>query len=184
MHNMLNTHQLCYSKVYPQVMTSRKTLECWTHSRFRACAEFINISGKVIPGVPGMTLPLAQLKESFFAFVCVCVSPVCVCFGRVWRSSPSGGVVCQVFTEYARACAHADSPLNDWREHIPQCGMSAPLAHSVTHSLPSPVPRSNTPKACASSFTWSIHVLEYPFNTCVRNMPENDIYTPLHYKPV
>uniref|UniRef100_A0A8C2WKQ8 Otogelin n=1 Tax=Cyclopterus lumpus TaxID=8103 RepID=A0A8C2WKQ8_CYCLU len=33
-----------------------------------------------------------------------------------------GDAVCQVFSEYARACAHAGHPLHDWRRHIPQCG--------------------------------------------------------------
>uniref|UniRef100_A0A3P9KE54 Otogelin n=1 Tax=Oryzias latipes TaxID=8090 RepID=A0A3P9KE54_ORYLA len=33
----------------------------------------------------------------------------------------SGDVVCQVLSEYARACAHADHPLLDWRRDIPQC---------------------------------------------------------------
>uniref|UniRef100_A0A672GQ44 Otogelin n=1 Tax=Salarias fasciatus TaxID=181472 RepID=A0A672GQ44_SALFA len=38
-----------------------------------------------------------------------------------------GDVVCQVFSEYARACAHADHPLHDWRQHIPQCVKQCPL---------------------------------------------------------
>uniref|UniRef100_A0A8D3CQY1 Otogelin n=1 Tax=Scophthalmus maximus TaxID=52904 RepID=A0A8D3CQY1_SCOMX len=33
----------------------------------------------------------------------------------------TGDVMCRVFSEYARACAHADRPLHDWRLHIPQC---------------------------------------------------------------
>ncbi|XP_031673109.1 otogelin-like [Oncorhynchus kisutch] len=41
-------------------------------------------------------------------------------------SGPNGDVVCQVFTEYARVCAHADHPLTDWRTHIPQCAMPCP----------------------------------------------------------
>uniref|UniRef100_A0A6Q2ZQM3 Otogelin n=1 Tax=Esox lucius TaxID=8010 RepID=A0A6Q2ZQM3_ESOLU len=37
--------------------------------------------------------------------------------------------VCQVLTEYARACAHADHPLLDWRTHIPQCVCPAELQY-------------------------------------------------------
>uniref|UniRef100_A0A3Q2WWE7 Otogelin n=1 Tax=Haplochromis burtoni TaxID=8153 RepID=A0A3Q2WWE7_HAPBU len=44
------------------------------------------------------------------------------CSNDLCMSDPNGDVVCQVFTEYARACAHADHPLHEWRQHIPQCG--------------------------------------------------------------
>ncbi|XP_076584321.1 otogelin [Chaetodon auriga] len=43
------------------------------------------------------------------------------CSNDLCMSGPSGDVVCQVFSEYARACAHADHPLHDWRQHIPHC---------------------------------------------------------------
>uniref|UniRef100_A0A3P8PA52 Otogelin n=1 Tax=Astatotilapia calliptera TaxID=8154 RepID=A0A3P8PA52_ASTCA len=43
------------------------------------------------------------------------------CSNDLCMSDPNGDVVCQVFTEYARACAHADHPLHEWRQHIPQC---------------------------------------------------------------
>ncbi|MEQ2216706.1 hypothetical protein XENOCAPTIV_020938, partial [Xenoophorus captivus] len=43
------------------------------------------------------------------------------CSNDLCMSGPSGDVVCQVFSEYARACAHADHPLHNWRQHIPQC---------------------------------------------------------------
>uniref|UniRef100_A0A8C1G9J5 Otogelin n=1 Tax=Cyprinus carpio TaxID=7962 RepID=A0A8C1G9J5_CYPCA len=36
-------------------------------------------------------------------------------------SGPNGDNVCQVFTEYARACAHAGHPLHNWRSHFPVC---------------------------------------------------------------
>ncbi|TNN42101.1 Otogelin [Liparis tanakae] len=42
------------------------------------------------------------------------------------QSGPRGEEVCQVFGEYARACAHADHPLHDWRRHIPQCEKQCP----------------------------------------------------------
>ncbi|KAF6733553.1 Otogelin, partial [Oryzias melastigma] len=42
-------------------------------------------------------------------------------------SGPSGDVVCQVLSEYARACAHADHPLHDWRRDIPQCVKQCPV---------------------------------------------------------
>uniref|UniRef100_A0A3B4YDQ7 Otogelin n=1 Tax=Seriola lalandi dorsalis TaxID=1841481 RepID=A0A3B4YDQ7_SERLL len=44
------------------------------------------------------------------------------CSNDLCMSGPNGDVVCQVFSEYARACAHADHPLHDWRQRIPQCG--------------------------------------------------------------
>ncbi|XP_061590678.1 otogelin [Cololabis saira] len=49
------------------------------------------------------------------------------CSNDLCMSGPSGDVVCQVFSEYARACAHADHPLHDWRRHIPQCVKPCPL---------------------------------------------------------
>lgn len=51
---------------------------------------------------------------------------VLLCLFLRWRSGPNGDVVCQVFSEYARACAHADHPLHDWRQHIPHCGTFFP----------------------------------------------------------
>ncbi|KAI3377328.1 hypothetical protein L3Q82_008531, partial [Scortum barcoo] len=49
------------------------------------------------------------------------------CSNDLCMSGPSGDVVCQVFSEYARACAHADHPLHDWRQHIPHCAKQCPL---------------------------------------------------------
>ncbi|XP_040899174.1 otogelin [Toxotes jaculatrix] len=49
------------------------------------------------------------------------------CSNDLCMSGPNGDVVCQVFSEYARACAHADHPLHDWRQHIPQCAKQCPL---------------------------------------------------------
>ncbi|XP_035991595.1 LOW QUALITY PROTEIN: otogelin [Fundulus heteroclitus] len=49
------------------------------------------------------------------------------CSNDLCMSGPSGDVVCQVFSEYARACAHADHPLHNWRQHIPQCVKRCPL---------------------------------------------------------
>ncbi|XP_038123894.1 otogelin [Cyprinodon tularosa] len=49
------------------------------------------------------------------------------CSNDLCMSGPSGDVVCQVFSEYARACAHADHPLHNWRQHIPQCVKQCPL---------------------------------------------------------
>uniref|UniRef100_M4A5S4 Otogelin n=1 Tax=Xiphophorus maculatus TaxID=8083 RepID=M4A5S4_XIPMA len=42
------------------------------------------------------------------------------CSNDLCMSGPSGDVVCQVFSEYARACAHADHPLHNWRQ-LKQC---------------------------------------------------------------
>ncbi|CAL8243638.1 unnamed protein product [Lota lota] len=71
----------------------------------------------------------ATLLEEPFLSCHAFVSPLpymASCSNDLCLSNPSGDVVCQVFTEYARACAHADSPLNDWREHIPQCAKQCP----------------------------------------------------------
>ncbi|XP_060900124.1 otogelin [Labrus mixtus] len=48
------------------------------------------------------------------------------CSNDLCMSGPNGEVVCQVFSEYARACAHADHPLHGWRQHIPQCAKQCP----------------------------------------------------------
>ncbi|KAM3625541.1 uncharacterized protein V6R79_013741 [Siganus canaliculatus] len=48
------------------------------------------------------------------------------CSNDLCMSGPDGDVVCQVFSEYARACAHADHPLHDWRQHIPHCEKQCP----------------------------------------------------------
>ena len=61
---------------------------------------------------------------------------VFLCLLLCWRSGPSGDVVCQVFSEYARACAHADHPLHDWRQHIPPCGTFFQVFVTVCHGGP------------------------------------------------
>ncbi|KAJ7994558.1 hypothetical protein DPEC_G00250710 [Dallia pectoralis] len=48
------------------------------------------------------------------------------CSNDLCLSGPSGNEVCQVLTEYARSCAHADHPLLDWRTRIPQCAVACP----------------------------------------------------------
>ncbi|XP_030649228.1 otogelin [Chanos chanos] len=48
------------------------------------------------------------------------------CSNDLCQSGPNGDAVCQVFAEYARACAHAEQPLHDWREQIPGCGVQCP----------------------------------------------------------
>ncbi|XP_019722789.1 otogelin [Hippocampus comes] len=48
------------------------------------------------------------------------------CFNDICLSGPTDDAVCQVFTEYSRACAHADHPLSSWRDHIPQCVKECP----------------------------------------------------------
>uniref|UniRef100_G3PZ77 Otogelin n=1 Tax=Gasterosteus aculeatus TaxID=69293 RepID=G3PZ77_GASAC len=48
------------------------------------------------------------------------------CSNDLCMSGPEGDVVCQVLSEYARACAHADHPLHGWRQHFPQCARSCP----------------------------------------------------------
>uniref|UniRef100_A0A3Q1IUV9 Uncharacterized protein n=1 Tax=Anabas testudineus TaxID=64144 RepID=A0A3Q1IUV9_ANATE len=90
------------------------------------------------PMVPsGFSSPCAEVEASKVEEVCSMlldppfqschdfVSPLSYmasCSNDLCRSGPNGDVVCQVFSEYARACAHADHPLHDWRQRIPQCG--------------------------------------------------------------
>ncbi|XP_073764936.1 otogelin isoform X2 [Danio rerio] len=54
-----------------------------------------------------------------YSYMASCSNDLCL-------SGPNGAVVCQVFTEYARACAHADHPLHDWRTHFPVCNVDCP----------------------------------------------------------
>ncbi|XP_067105524.1 otogelin [Osmerus mordax] len=68
----------------------------------------------------------AMLLEEPFKTCHEFVSPMSYmssCSNDLCQSGPNGDVVCQVFTEYARACAHADHPLHRWRAHIPQCAV-------------------------------------------------------------
>ncbi|XP_068596445.1 otogelin [Brachionichthys hirsutus] len=60
----------------------------------------------------------------------VLVSPLSFmasCSNDLCMSGVEADVVCQVFGEYARACAHADHPLQDWRRHVPHCEKQCPL---------------------------------------------------------
>uniref|UniRef100_A0A8C0Y8X1 Otogelin n=1 Tax=Cyprinus carpio carpio TaxID=630221 RepID=A0A8C0Y8X1_CYPCA len=68
------------------------------------------------------------LKEPFqschefvspYSYMASCSNDLCL-------SGPSGDNVCQVFTEYARACAHAGHPLHNWRSHFPVCSVDCP----------------------------------------------------------
>ncbi|CAG5849011.1 unnamed protein product [Menidia menidia] len=49
------------------------------------------------------------------------------CSNDLCSSGPGGEVLCQVFSEYARACAHADHPLHGWRGQVPHCEKPCPL---------------------------------------------------------
>ncbi|XP_076003159.1 otogelin [Genypterus blacodes] len=71
----------------------------------------------------------AMLLEAPFHSCHDFVSPLSYmasCSNDLCKSGPNGDVVCQVFSEYARACAHADHPLHDWRRHIPRCEVPCP----------------------------------------------------------
>ncbi|XP_026866300.2 otogelin [Electrophorus electricus] len=69
------------------------------------------------------------LKEPFkschqfvspYSYMASCSNDLCL-------SGPNGEVVCQVFMEYARVCAHAGHPLHNWRARFPVCGIECPL---------------------------------------------------------
>ncbi|KAK7929826.1 hypothetical protein WMY93_006221 [Mugilogobius chulae] len=44
------------------------------------------------------------------------------CSNDLCLSGPVDEMLCLVLSEYARACAHADHPLNQWRQAFPLCG--------------------------------------------------------------
>ncbi|XP_034155631.2 otogelin [Pangasianodon hypophthalmus] len=54
-----------------------------------------------------------------YSYMASCSNDLCL-------SGSSGDMVCQVFTEYTRACAHAGHPLHNWRTHFPLCGIECP----------------------------------------------------------
>ncbi|XP_041075203.1 otogelin-like [Polyodon spathula] len=51
-----------------------------------------------------------------FPFMASCSNDLCI-------AGPDNQVLCQALTEYARACAHAEHPLHDWRAVIPMCAV-------------------------------------------------------------
>ncbi|MGH0122627.1 UNVERIFIED_CONTAM: hypothetical protein FKN15_029056 [Acipenser sinensis] len=51
-----------------------------------------------------------------FPFMASCSNDLCI-------AGPDNQVLCQALTEYARACAHAERPLYDWRAAIPMCAV-------------------------------------------------------------
>ncbi|MBN3324021.1 OTOG protein, partial [Atractosteus spatula] len=53
-----------------------------------------------------------------FPFMASCFNDLCI-------TGPNANdeVLCQTLAEYARACAHSDHPLHDWRAQIPQCAV-------------------------------------------------------------
>ncbi|XP_058857767.1 otogelin-like [Acipenser ruthenus] len=51
-----------------------------------------------------------------FPFMASCSNDLCI-------AGPDNQVLCQALTEYARACAHAEHPLYDWRAAIPMCAV-------------------------------------------------------------
>ncbi|XP_037548538.1 otogelin [Nematolebias whitei] len=73
------------------------------------------------------------------------------CSNDLCRSGPSSNVVCQVFSEYARACAHADHPLHDWREHVPLCVKQCPLELQYRECISCCPESCNLERACIDS---------------------------------
>uniref|UniRef100_W5M269 Otogelin n=1 Tax=Lepisosteus oculatus TaxID=7918 RepID=W5M269_LEPOC len=53
-----------------------------------------------------------------FPFMASCFNDLCIT-----GPNASDEVLCQTLAEYARACAHSDHPLHDWRAQIPQCAV-------------------------------------------------------------
>ncbi|XP_060714805.1 otogelin [Tachysurus vachellii] len=54
-----------------------------------------------------------------YSYMASCSNDICL-------SGSSGDIVCHVFTEYTRACAHAGHPLHNWRAHFPMCRIECP----------------------------------------------------------
>ncbi|KAM7405723.1 hypothetical protein PAMP_000150 [Pampus punctatissimus] len=73
------------------------------------------------------------------------------CSNDLCMSGPSGDVVCQVFSEYARACAHADHPLHDWRRRIPQCAKQCPLGLHYMECISCCPASCNSERTCIDS---------------------------------
>uniref|UniRef100_A0A8C9VDF4 Otogelin n=1 Tax=Scleropages formosus TaxID=113540 RepID=A0A8C9VDF4_SCLFO len=48
------------------------------------------------------------------------------CSNDLCLLGPNDEAVCRALTEYARACGHAEHPLQGWREHIRRCVVSCP----------------------------------------------------------
>uniref|UniRef100_A0A8B9JBM9 Otogelin n=1 Tax=Astyanax mexicanus TaxID=7994 RepID=A0A8B9JBM9_ASTMX len=93
------------------------------------------------------------LKEPFkschefvspYSYMASCSNDLCL-------SGPNGDVVCQVFTEYARACAHADHPLNKWRTHVPVCGVECPAELQYRECIPCCPVHCRTEQMCIDS---------------------------------
>ncbi|KAM9861152.1 otogelin [Aulostomus maculatus] len=73
------------------------------------------------------------------------------CSNDLCTSGPSGDVVCQVFSEYARACAHADHPLHDWRHRIPECAKQCPSGLQYMECISCCPASCNTERTCIDS---------------------------------
>ncbi|XP_036439819.1 otogelin isoform X3 [Colossoma macropomum] len=94
------------------------------------------------------------LKEPFkschefvspYSYMASCSNDLCL-------SGPNGDVVCQVFTEYARACAHAEHPLHNWRKHFPVCvGIECPAELHYRECITCCPVHCNTESMCIDS---------------------------------
>ncbi|XP_072527000.1 otogelin, partial [Salminus brasiliensis] len=93
------------------------------------------------------------LKEPFkschefvspYSYMASCSNDLCL-------SGPNGDVVCQVFTEYARACAHAEHPLHNWRTHFPVCGVECPAELHYRECITCCPVRCHTEQMCIDS---------------------------------
>ncbi|KAM8894367.1 otogelin isoform 2-T2 [Spinachia spinachia] len=96
----------------------------------------------------------AALLETPFQSCHEFVSPLSFmagCSNDLCMSGPEGDVVCQVFSEYARACAHADHPLHDWRQHIPQCAQQCPSGLQYSECISCCPASCNQERTCIDS---------------------------------
>ncbi|XP_066510116.1 otogelin-like [Hoplias malabaricus] len=93
-----------------------------------------------------LKVPFKSCHEfvSPYSYMASCSNDLCL-------SEPNGDMVCQVFTEYARACAHADHPLHNWRIHFPVCGADCPADLHYRECITCCPVRCNTENMCIDS---------------------------------
>ncbi|XP_056591424.1 otogelin [Triplophysa dalaica] len=93
------------------------------------------------------------LKEPFmschefvspYSYMASCSNDLCL-------SGSRDDIICQVFTEYARACAHAEHTLHNWRAHFPECAVDCPGELHFRECIPCCPTQCNIERMCIDS---------------------------------
>ncbi|RXM31767.1 Otogelin [Acipenser ruthenus] len=79
-----------------------------------------------------------------FPFMASCSNDLCI-------AGLDNQVLCQALTEYARACAHAEHPLYDWRAAIPMCAVECDDKFIYRECITCCPVSCNTDKMCIDS---------------------------------